>query len=275
MRCIVLTGAASGIGRAAARELGRRGARLVLVDRNADGLRETAGELEGPAPRLEVVDLSSMGALSQLVDRLSTEPVDALINNAGVLKESHELTVDGFELTFAVNTLAPFLLTRLLWPRLLASGRGRVVNVSSLAYRHGRIDFDDLAGQHSFHRYGAYSRSKLAVLLLTRALARRAADKPLRVNAVHPGVVGTGLGEGGFISRMLRMARPLLKSPEQGARGLVYLAAEPEADAHRGEYFVGTRLTRPRARGRDDETGERLYDAIEALLSPWGPLPTL
>lgn len=274
MRAVV-TGAASGIGRATARQLAARGFRLVLVDRDAEGLRETAVGLVGPEPRLENVDLSSLAAVRDLAARLADEPIDVLINNAGVLVETREQTEDGFELTFAVNTLAPFLLTRLLWPQLVASGQGRVVNVSSLAYRHGRIDFDDLTGLGSFTRYGAYARSKLAILLLTRALARRASDSPVAVNAVHPGVIGTGLGEGGCISLVMRLARPLMKTPEQGAAGLVFLATDADPVRCRGEYFGGTRIKRTTARGRDEASAETLYEAVEGLLEPWGPLPPI
>jgi len=247
----------------------------VLVDRNADALRETAKKLPGRKPELEVVDLSSLAAVRGLVKRLHEQPVDVLINNAGVLRRAHELSEDGLELTFAINTVAPFLLTRLLWPNLVASGRGRVINVSSLAHRHGRIDLDDIAGLRRFRRYGAYSRSKLALLLLTRALARRAESLPLAINAVHPGLVGTKLGDGGIISQLLRLARPLLKTPGQGAESLVFLATDPAGEQHRGEYFVGTTPTRSHARGRDDETGERLFALLEELLTPWGPLPPL
>jgi len=267
MTHIVLTGAASGIGRTTASELERLGARLTLVDRDAQGLEETTQQFHRSDVHLEVVDLASMGAVRDLALRLSDQPIDVLINNAGLLSERHTFTQDGFELTFAVNALAPFMLTRMLWPQLIRSGSGRVVNISSLSYRHGKIDFEDLSGQCSFSRYGAYARSKLAVLLLTRAMARRAQGS-LLINAVHPGVVGSGLGEGGLISRMMKMARPLLKTPEQGARGLVYLATDPSV-TDQGAYFVGTRPVRPTARGRDDETGERLHAAVEQLLTPW------
>ena len=272
MRALV-TGAASGIGRATATKLAERGFDLVLVDRNEEGLRETAAGFSNAEPQLEVVDLSSMTAVRALAERLGEGPLHVLINNAGVLVETRERTEDGFELTFAVNSLAPFLLTRLLWPRLVASGDGRVVNVSSLAYRHGRINFGDLAGVEGFTRYGAYARSKLSILLLTRALARRTGAEPVAVNAVHPGVIGTSLGEGGCISMLLRVARPLLKTPAQGADGLVFLATEPAARDWRGEYLVGTRIKRTTARGRDDESADRLYSAVEDLLAPWGPLP--
>ena len=272
---VVLTGAASGIGRATARELARRGFQLVLVDRDEEGLQETVAGISGSQPQLEVVDLSSLSAVRGLAEQLATEPVGVLINNAGVLVESRIVTEDGFELTFAVNTLAPFFLTRLLWPQLMASGKGRVVNVSSLSHRHGHIDFEDLAGLGRFNRYEAYARSKLSILLLTRALARRAEGLPVAVNAIHPGVIGTGLGEGGCISLLLRVARPLLKTPEQGARGLVYLAADPKGDQRRGQYFVGTAVKQPAARGRDEGTAERLYSAVEAMLAPWGALPPI
>jgi len=269
----VITGAASGIGLATARQLSDRGFDLVLVDRNAEGLREAAETLRGPVPRLEIVDLSSMEAVRQLASRLVDETIDVLINNAGVLVESPVETEDGIEVTFAVNTLAPFLLTRLLWPQLAASGEGRVVNVSSLAYRHGKIDWDDLRGIGTFTRYGAYARSKLSILLLTRALARRAADGSVAVNAVHPGIIGTSLGEGGCISLALRLAGPLLKTPEQGAAGLVFLATESDPLGCRGQYLVGKRVRRTTPRGRDEASAEALYEAVEALLEPWGPLP--
>jgi NAD(P)-dependent dehydrogenase (short-subunit alcohol dehydrogenase family) len=272
MNRIVLTGAASGIGRATAHELARRGCSLVLVDRDGDGLRETAAGMQSPAPRLEVVDLSSQARVQALGLSLGDEPVGALINNAGLLCEALHITEDGFELTFAVNTMAPFLLTHLLWPQLVASGDGRVVNVVSLSYRHGRIDFNDLPGTRDFQRYGAYARSKLALLLLTRELARRAGQQPVAVNAVHPGVIGTALGEGGLITSLMKFARPLLKSPKQGAKGLVYLALDADPGL-RGQYLVGTAPRPVAAVGRDDETARRLYDELARALRGGSALP--
>ena len=271
----VLTGAASGIGRATAQLLSERGVELVLVDRDEHGLHETARLLHGPRPRLEVVDLSSIEEVCGLAEEISEEPVDVLINNAGVLVESPVKSRDGYELTFAVNLLAPFLLTRLLWPQLLSSGQGRVVNVSSLAYRHGTMDIGNLGSTDGFTRYGAYASSKLGLLLLTRALARRAVDLPVAVNAIHPGVIGTGLGEGGCVSLLLRLAGPLLKTPRHGASGLVHLALETDVWGCRGEYFVGRNARNTTPRGRDEAQEEALFRALEALVEPSVTLPSL
>jgi len=270
-RVCVLTGAASGIGRAAALQLAQHDVQLVLVDRNLPGLNEVAAEIETAghaAPRLHGADLSTTGGVRELADRLRADHprIDVLANNAGVLCEKRVTTAEGLELTFAVNYLAPFLLTQRLRSALEASDDARVINTSSLAHGHGKIHFDDPQLDHNWHFYRAYAQSKLAIMLFTRALSRRTEGTRITTNCFHPGVVNTGIGEQGIMTRIMRIAGPLIRTPETGAASLVYLATSPDVQHTRGEYFIDSRVRKPKRRGRDDEAAERLWEQTEALL---------
>lgn len=244
---------------------------MVLVDRDSSGLQDTAATITDAghaAPTLHEVDLSTTGGVRALARTLIEEhpQIDILANNAGLLSDRRQETSEGFELTFAVNYLAPFLLTKLLLEVLGKSPDGRVVNTCSLAHGHGTIHFDDLQLREGYNLYKAYSQSKLALMLFTRALARRTRDTNITANCFHPGVVGTGIGEGGVMSKIMGVVAPLLRRPDRGARTLVYLATSPELKDVRGEYFVDEKRKRPKARGLDDELGERLWQHTESLL---------
>jgi NAD(P)-dependent dehydrogenase (short-subunit alcohol dehydrogenase family) len=268
--CLV-TGAGSGIGRETAQGLARRGMSLILIDRNQDTLAETVAKVRAAgAPRVtsHQADLSRRAELNALLEvlRSSHARLDVLINNAGVLCEERRETPDGFELTFAVNYAAPVLLTRALLPLLAAAPHGRIVNVSSVAHKHGWLDLDDLQTRRGYFGYRSYARSKLALMLFTRALARRLATTAVTANCLHPGVIATSLGEGGFITRCLRIAGPWLKQPTTGAETSIFLAHAPEVRGTSGQYFIDCRPAQPRRPGRDDARGEALWLRTEALL---------
>ncbi len=272
-RTVVLTGPTSGIGRETAIELGRRGATLVLVGRSPERLAAVQREVEatGGAGGVATVvaDLSEFGPLRRAAEEvLRRAPhLDVLINNAGAVFARRELTSDGHEWTWALNVLAPFLLTHLLVDRLRASAPSRVLNVSSAAHRGAHLDFDDLEAARQYAGFRVYGRSKLALLLLTRQFARRLAGSGVTVNALHPGFVATRFGQNnpGAFGGGLRLAEFLFAiRPKRGARTPVYLASSPEVASVTGEYFVRSRVASPSADARDDAAGLRLWEVCAA-----------
>jgi NAD(P)-dependent dehydrogenase (short-subunit alcohol dehydrogenase family) len=269
---VVVTGASSGIGAAAALELAGLGAELVAIGRDRDRLGKLAsatGEV-GAACEIERADFRSLGEVQALAARLiETHPkIDVLVNNAGIVPGKRELTVDGLEATFQVNHLAPFLLTNLLLERLRAAPAARIVTTSSGAHSIGQIDLDDLQGERSFSRWRAYGGSKLANVLFTRELARRVEGKGIVASCCHPGVIRTRLGRhatGGF-GLGWRIARPFFRSPKHGAKTLVYLAANP-APSQSGRYFADCKPQPVRGQAADGFLARELWQASEALLA--------
>ena len=271
MPTAILTGATRGIGHAAAIELARRGAGLGVVGRDAARVRATAEEARacgGGAPVHEhVADLARMDDVRRLaVELLEAHPrIDVLANNAGAMFTSRHVTPDGFEQTFALNHLAPFLLTNLLLERLTAS-RGRVVTTASDAHKGGLVDLDDLQSERGRFRPGrVYGTSKLCNVLFTRELQRR--NPAIAANCFHPGVIRTGFGknDGALVRISLTLAGPFLRSPESGARTLVWLALDPAAGELRGEYVERQRPVQPSAQARDDRLAAELWERSEEL----------
>jgi len=275
-KTILITGANSGIGKAAATEIARRGAHVVLTARDRargeaarDDIRRASGN--------EAVELL-LGDFAVLDDvrRLAAEAdqrlprIDVLINNAGLMLTERGETNDGYETTFQVNHLAPFLLTSLLYPKLAASAPARVVTVASGAHkRGGALDFDDLQSKGSYVPFSVYGRSKLANILFTRELARRVAGSGVTANCMHPGVVATGFAADGDTSGvfpvLMRIARPFMLTPEKGAETIVHLACAPEVERVTGGYFVRKRRVQPNGNALDDVAARRLWDASVAL----------
>jgi len=274
MSTILITGATRGIGRAAAVELARRGHEVALVGRDAARVQGTAAQARaaggGADVHEHVADLASMDEVRRLADEvLEAHPrIDVLANNAGALFASRHVTPDGYEQTFALNHLAPFLLTRLLMDRLAGDGGGRVVTTASDAHTGGLVDLDDL--QTERRSYGAmtvYGTSKLENILFTRELARRA---PAGVTATcfHPGVVRTGFAknENGIWRVLTTLGSPFFRSPARGARSLVWLATSDEAADLNGVYVVDEKVTEPNAQARDDDLAEALWARSAALV---------
>src|SRR4051794_23014103 len=255
MAFVLLTGATRGIGRAAAVELARRGAEVGLVGRDAERVRAVAEEARaagGGAPVHEhVADLAHMDDVRALAaEVLGRHPrIDVLANNAGAMFSQPRVTPDGFEQTFALNHLAPFLLTHLLRERLAG---GRVVTTASDAHQQGRLDLDDLQSEHSFAAMRTYGTTKLCNILFTRELARRAPE--LRATCFHPGVVRTGFGknDGGIWKVLTTLGAPFFRSPERGARSLVWLALSDQAADLTGVYVEDEKVAEPSAQARDD-----------------------
>jgi NAD(P)-dependent dehydrogenase (short-subunit alcohol dehydrogenase family) len=266
---VVLTGATRGIGRAAAIELARRGAELSLVGRDAERVGETASEARatGAVVHEHVADLARMDEVRRLAGVLrETHPrIDVLANNAGALFTSRHVTPDGFEQTFALNHLSPFLLTNLLIDRLVESD-GRVVTTASDAHNGGQLHLDDLQTEHGrFRPMRVYGTTKLCNILFTRELQRRVPD--IAVNCFHPGVIRTGFGKNdGLIARIsLTIAGPFMKSPESGAKSLVWLALDPDAGELRGRYIEKEKPVAPSAQAQDDRLAAQLWERSEEL----------
>ena len=269
MPTVILTGATRGIGRAAAIELARRGAEVAIVGRDADRVRETAEEAGGTVHQ-HVADLARMDDVRRLAAELRDRHprIDVLANNAGALFTSRHVTPDGFEQTFALNHLSPFLLTTLLLDRLVESG-ARVVTTSSDAHRGGVLDLDDLQSENGRYRPGrAYATSKLCNVLFTRELQRR--NPALAANCFHPGVIRSGFARNdGALARVgATLIGPFLKSPASGARGLVWLALDPKAGALRGAYVEKLRPREPSAQAQDDRLAAELWERSEELSAP-------
>jgi NAD(P)-dependent dehydrogenase (short-subunit alcohol dehydrogenase family) len=266
-KVVVITGATSGIGEVAARRLAGMGARIVLVARDETRGRETLTRLHNSNPSvshsIHYGDLSRISEMKRLaVEIAAAEPrIDVLINNAGAMFGSRQVTEDNLELTFAINHMAYFVLTQGLRERLLASSPARIVNTASDAHKGRVLDLDDLQSTKGFSAVNVYGRSKLCNILFTRELSRRWGGKGVTANCLHPGFVATrfGDGSGGFLAGAVRVAKFFAISPEKGAETIVYLASSPEVASASGEYFYKCRPMMPTAEARDDAAAKRLW----------------
>ena len=266
----VVTGANSGIGRVTALELAQRGATVVLICRNEGRGAPVLEEIErrGGRATLLTADLSSQRQVREAAAAFLArfDRLDVLINNAGIAGWGTRLvTEDGLETTFAVNHLAPFLLTGLLLDRLKASAPARAITVSSAAHKNCTLDFDDLQGERRYSGFGAYSRSKLANILFTRELSRRLEGTGVTANCLHPGVVATGIFRNLPGWMRIILTSPLVLSPEKGADTLLYLATAPEVAEVSGRYFVRRKPARSSRAAQDAAAARRLWEASEAL----------
>ena len=266
-KVVVVTGASSGIGAAAAAELAGLGATVVPVGRDRRRLDEVAAEVGGEPLQ---ADFASLAQVRRLADELLERHarIDVLVNNAGLVTSGRELTEDGYEKTFAVNHLAPFLLTNLLLERLRASAPARVITTSSGAHGGGRLDFDDLQGERSWSMMRAYSASKLANILFTRGLAMRVDAAEVTANCLHPGVINTKLGGGAgrLAGLMWTLGRPFFGSPRRGASTIVYLATSEEGGEVTGGYYESSRPVGTSAAAADIDLADRLWHESERLV---------
>ena len=267
----VVTGATSGIGKAAATRLARMGAQVVLVGRDRGRASAAAAEIGSastPPPTVEIADLAPMEQVRSLAERLGAlERIDVLVNNAGLMLSERRSSPDGFEYVFAVNHLAPFLLTNLLLPKLTASAPARVVTVTSDAHTGARLDLDDPHLEREWAFWRSYANSKLANILFTRELARRLDGTGVTANCAHPGVVRTRLfREGKPLARVgVSFARPFFASPGRGADTIVYLASSPDVTGQTGGYYVKRRRREPSAAARDDAAARKLWEISEKM----------
>ena len=268
---ILVTGATDGIGRETARELTRRGARVLVHGRNPGRVADTVAELRslgGAPPEPVVADLASLAAVRAMAAELAARGVqpEVLLHNAGVYMKRREHSADGFEMTLAVNHLAPFLLTHLLLASSVGDQLRRIVNVSSMAHNRGRIDLEDVQLlRASFNSYASYASSKLANVLFTVELARRLAQRKVMVNALHPGVSSTKLLTEGFEMEGS-------DSIEASAATSVMLCVDPGLAQATGGYYVRGKRAPMHAVARDAELGRRFYE-VSVGMTGAVPLP--
>ena len=258
---ILVTGSTDGIGKQTALELLQRAARVIVHGSSAEKVERTRAELvklTGAEPEGWACDFSSLAQVREAARRLKQvyPKLDVLVNNAGLMSKERKLSHDGYELTFAVNHLAPFLLTNLLLPALDAAAPSRIVNVSSQVHRGAKLDLTDLHSERGYSGYAAYAQSKLCNLLFTQELARRLDSRKTTANALHPGVVGTRLLREGFSGYSGS------ESLAEGAATSVYLAVSPEVAQVTGKYF---QRSREAPASFDAELARQLWDESARL----------
>jgi NAD(P)-dependent dehydrogenase (short-subunit alcohol dehydrogenase family) len=266
-RTVLVTGGTGGIGRATAVGLAGMGAHLAITGRDCGRTEAAAVEIRAAGTGhvdVFVADLSTQSQVRRLADEvLQRLPrIDVLVNNVGGYWNTRHLTADGLERTFALNHLAPFLLTNLLLDRLKHSAPARVVTVASNAHSLGRIDCDDLQGERSYSGARAYNQSKLANVLFTYELARRLRGSSVTANALHPGVVSTSFGaeDPGRVQRLfVPFLRPFMKTPAEGAATSIHLASAPDLQQMTGRYFANGKPRQSSERGYDEAAAAQLW----------------
>jgi NAD(P)-dependent dehydrogenase (short-subunit alcohol dehydrogenase family) len=267
-KVILITGATFGIGKEAALALAKLGGTIVIVGRDQVRTAGTVEWLKAESGNHKIDSLLADLSLLSEATRVATEfkskyqRLDVLLNNVGAIFTHRTQTAEGFEQTYALNHLGPFALTLRLLDVLMASQPARIINTSSSAHRQGHINFDDLQTAQGFNGLKCYGASKLANILFTRALARRLKSTKITVNALHPGVVGTGFGHNtpGLFKLLVSVIRPFLLSPAQGAATSIYLASSPDVTNTSGAYFVKCRPAKTSKEGEDQAVQERLWD---------------
>jgi retinol dehydrogenase-12 len=271
--CIV-TGATHGIGLVTARELARMGAAVVIVSRDPGLCEATTARIrqETGSPSVEYMaaDLSSQAEIRRLAQTFLARQrrLDVLVNNAGAFFLRRQLSVDGIEMTFALDHLNYFLLTHLLLDLLKASAPARIVNVASDSHRGARIDFEDLQGERKYSGFKAYGQAKLGNVLFTYELARRLEGSGVTINALHPGFVATNIGRNN--GPLARLAMPLAQlkaiTPEEGARTSLYLATSPEVEGVSGKYYTREQAVPSDPTSYDLEAAQRLWKVSSEMV---------
>jgi retinol dehydrogenase 12 len=276
-RIALVTGASAGIGLQTAIGLARAGFRVIVAGRDAartDHARRLVAERSGSdAVETVIADFADLGAVRGLADTVLSrhERLDVLVNNAGLIARNYQLAQCGREMTFAVNHLAPFLLTNLLLDRLRASALpntpARVVTVASQAHRGARLNLQTIDEQRDWTPLRAYSRSKLCNILFTRTLARRLANSDVMTASLHPGVVATKIADraGGVVGWGWRTVKPFFITAEKGADTSIFLATSADPARFHGAYVIGRRIAQPDRAALSDDLAERLWRESERL----------
>jgi len=272
-KVVMVTGANSGIGKAASLALAKMGATVVMVARNKERGEVARSEIirksQNNSVDLLLADLSSLESVRKLATdfREKYSELHVLINNAGLFNQRRRVTADGYENTFATNYLASFLLTNLQLDLLKASAPSRIINVSSVGHYNGHMNFDDLNLEKDYSGWKAYGQSKLALVLFTHELAKKLQGTGVTVNAVHPGTVATNIwtrpfGPAGFITALPKL---FMTSPEKGAETIVYLASSPDAKGLNGEYLEKIKVKKSSDESYNAEIAQRLWDVSAKL----------
>ncbi|MBJ6360380.1 SDR family oxidoreductase [Paenibacillus sp. GCM10012307] len=264
----IVTGASAGMGLETAIGLAKEGLHVIMLCRNEargqQALEKVRAASGSDALELALCDLGSLASIRSFAAEFvaRNEPLDVLVNNAGVVSIKRELTSDGFESMMGVNHLGHFLLTLLLLEPLKRAEQGRIVVVASGAYKIGRIHFHDPHLSKGFNAAKGYPQSKLANILFTRALAKRLKGTSVTVNSLHPGAVSTSIGvsrDTGFGQSFHKLLKPFFLTVEEGSQTAIYLSVSPEVKGTTGEYFYKKRVQKLSARAADDESAERLW----------------
>jgi retinol dehydrogenase 14 len=264
----LITGATSGIGKATTLSLARRGATTLMVSRNKRKGELVRGEIIANSGNKDVIlyvaDLTSQKSIRSLADEIKTQhsQIDVLVNNAGGIFDTRTETVDGIELTLALNHLASFLLTHLLMNELRTAPAARIVNLSSEAHRYGTMEFGDIGYERGYNPLKSYARSKLANILFNYELARRTADTNIIVNTLHPGAVRTNFGKelsgmAGFVFKHLDI---FMRSPEKGAETVIWLASSADVKGMSGKYFRDKKEIRSSKISYDEGVARQLWN---------------
>ncbi len=272
-RTCLVTGASSGIGKEIARGLAGLHASVVLACRNEQRGEASRNDIVRATGNSDVVvilvDLSSQQSIRLFADdfKQKCRRLHVLVNNAGIYISRRVLTVDGLESTFAINHVGYFLLTNLLLDVLKASAPARIINIASQAHRNGRIDFENLRGERAYSGMRAYSQSKLANVLFTYELARRLEGSGVTVNCVHPGVVRTNFGRdsGGYMSVIVRILAPFMRSPQKGAETAIYLASSKKLEHVTGKYYADLTEKRSSSLSYNEGLATRLWKVSNQL----------
>jgi NAD(P)-dependent dehydrogenase (short-subunit alcohol dehydrogenase family) len=275
-RTAVVTGATSGIGLWTALGLAKAGAKVVMVCRNAGrgaDAKAFIARMRGVEPDIVLSDFADLTTVKRAAETIAGRypKVDILVNNAGLFSPGRALTKDGYEMTFAVNHLAPFLLTNLLLPVLAAGGEpgrhARIATVASVAANRASVKIGDLMATQGYSMLGAYGQSKLCNILFTKELARRLPPRPISANCLHPGVVATRIGNtGGIVSLVWSAIKPFMIGPEQGAVNSLYVATSPELEAVSGSFFIKRKPVAGNPLSDDRQLAARLWEESEKLI---------
>jgi retinol dehydrogenase 14 len=272
-KVVLITGGTSGIGKATAVALAAMGADVVITGRNQERGKQVVEEVRRESGNEEVELMLADLAVQAEVRRLAEEfkerydRLDVLVNNAGVVQSRRTETPDGIETTLAINHLAPFLLTNLLLDLLKKSAPSRIVTVSSEAQRWGKLDFDDLQSERRYRGFPVYGRTKRTNIMFTYDLARRLEGTGVTANCMHPGAVNTSfaMNNRGLSTLLFRAFKPFMRTPEQGADTLVYLASSPEVEGMTGKYLSDRKVITASKEAYDETLQKRLWEASEKL----------
>jgi retinol dehydrogenase 14 len=272
-KTVLITGGTSGIGKATAVALAAMGANVVVVGRNQERGEAAVGEIRArshsESVELMLADLSVQAEVRGLAEEFQGrhDRLDVLVNNAGLVQSKRTETADGIETTLAINHLAPFLLTNLLLGRLEKSAPSRVITVSSEAQRWGTMNFEDMQSRRKYRGFPVYGMTKLANIMFTYELAERLNGTGVSANCVHPGSVSTNFGQNnrGPMALFFRTFKPFMRSPEQGADTLVWLASSPEVDGISGKYFSDRKEIEAKKVAYERAARRRLWEISEEL----------
>lgn len=275
-KTVLVTGGNTGIGLETAAALAGKGADVVLTSRDAAKGRAAVDTIKARFPDASVtameLDLSRLSDVRRFASDFAKRypKLHVLVNNAGLMLSVRSTTEDGYEQTFQVNHLGPFLLTNLVLSNLKAAAPSRVINVASAAHRGGRLNFDDLHAERGYRGMSVYGTSKLCNILFTRELARRLEGTGVTAYSLHPGTVRTGFGRDGDTRGLfaigVKIGGVFFKSPAQGARTTVHLATAPDVEARSGEYFMSSKVSKPSRAAIDDDDARRLWEVSEQLV---------